>query len=266
VAPQTIDQPAMIRIEDVRDEADEVCTLWLAHTLDFQPGQFVMIWIPRLDEKPYTISAVSDDRIALTVRRRGVFSSRLMEMQPGDHLGIRGPYGKGFEIRSPGVIVAGGCGLAPLAPLKDAAPEMPVIHGARTASELLFRERYPDMAICTDDGSEGHAGFPTDLLRPILEAKPIHTVYTCGPEVMMRAVFDLCEQFGVECQAGLERYMKCGFGICGQCTCDDRLVCQYGPVFNSDALRTMQEFGHTARLKSGKRVSLPEYANPKNCY
>ena len=263
--PQTVEQPVMVRIDEVCDEADDVRTLWLVHDLDFQPGQFVMIWVPRLDEKPYTISAIRDERCAVTVRRRGAFSSKLMEMQPGDQLGIRGPYGKGFEIDSPGVIVAGGCGLAPLAPLKDAAPDMPLIYGAKTAGELLFSERYPDMLICTDDGSEGHAGFPTDLLRPMLEAGDVRTVYTCGPEVMMRAVFDLCESFDVACQAGLERYMKCGFGICGQCTCGDQLVCQDGPVFGSGSLRKMSEFGHTARLKSGKRVSIAEYAEGKSC-
>jgi len=79
----------------------------------------------------------------------------------------------------------------------------------------------------------------------------------------MRAIFDLCERYKVECQAALERYMKCGFGVCGQCACGEMLVCQDGPVFNSDALRRMEEFGREARLKSGRRVSIQEYADGK---
>ena len=81
----------------------------------------------------------------------------------------------------------------------------------------------------------------------------------------MRVVFDLCEKHGVECQAALERYMKCGFGLCGQCACGDQLVCQDGPVFGSAALRRMEEFGRSARLKSGRKVPLKEYADGRSC-
>jgi dihydroorotate dehydrogenase electron transfer subunit len=214
-----------------------------------------------VDEKPYTVSAVRTGRIAVTVRRRGPFSGKLIETAPGEWIGVRGPYGRGFDLRARGVIVAGGCGIATVAPLKDRAPETPLIFGAKTAEEILFRDRFPDMQVCTDDGSLGHHGFPTDLLKPVLERGEADVVYTCGPEVMMRAVFALCEQHRVECQAALERYMKCGFGVCGQCTCGDQLVCQDGPVFGSEALRRMDEFGRTARLKSGQRVTLQEYAN-----
>ena len=255
------EQPVMVRVLEVRNEARDVRTLWLAHEMAFQPGQFVLLWIPRLDEKPYTLSALQPGRIAITVRRRGRFSSRLADMKPGEQVGVRGPYGRGFVPKPNGIIVAGGCGMAPLAPLKDALPEAVLICGAKTAEELMFRERFPDMIVCTDDGSAGRHALPTDLLQPRLERGEAAAVYTCGPEVMMRAVFALCEEFGAACQAGLERYMKCGFGICGQCTCGEMLVCQDGPVFDSVALRRMPEFGRTARLKDGRRVTIEEYAD-----
>ncbi len=261
---QTIEQPVMVRIVEVCDETQDVRTLSLEHELDFQPGRFVMIWIPRLDEKPYTLSAIGPGRISITVKQRGRFSNRLATMQPGDMIGIRGPYGNGYTPQQPGIIVAGGCGLATLAPLKDIMPGAVLISGARTAGELMFRERFNDMLICTDDGSAGHAGMPTDLLRTQLDNGKAQTVYTCGPEVMMRAVFSMCEEYKVECQAGLERYMKCGFGICGQCTCNEMLVCQDGPVFSSNQLRSMPEFGRTARLKTGRSVSVQEYADWRN--
>src|SRR5208283_2059057 len=141
----------------------------------------------------------------------------------------------GFDLKSGGVIVAGGCGIALLAPLKDRLADAPLIFGAMSANEIVYRKRFPDERICTDDGSLGMRGLPTELLKAELERRAVSVVYTCGPEVMMRAVFDLCEARGVECQAALERYMKCGFGLCGQCACGEMLVCRDGPVFNSAA-------------------------------
>lgn len=257
--------PRMAKIVEVKDEARDIRALWVDCQLDFEPGQFVMVWIPRLDEKPYSLSGRAQGRVAVTVRRRGRFSDRLFEMRPGDRVGLRGPYGKGFVIKRPAVIVAGGCGMAPLAPLKEALPEAALICGATTADEILFRDRFPGMTVCTDDGSAGHKGFPTEILKGHLDRGNARVAYTCGPEAMMRAVFELCEQYGVECQAGLERYMKCGFGVCGQCACGDKLVCRDGPVFNSGDLRDMDEFGRFARLKSGRRVTVAEYANWRKC-
>ena len=251
----------MARVLDVREDTADTATLWLEYAADFTPGQFIMVWIPRLDEKPYTISATEDDRVAVTVRRRGAFSARLARMQPGRLVGVRGPYGRGFAPRQPAIIVAGGCGTASVAVLKDRLPGAPLIVGARTAGEIIFQERFPDMIICTEDASAGHHGLPTDLLQPRLERGEARTVCTCGPEPMMRAVFDVCERTGVECQAALERYMKCGFGVCGQCACGDRLVCRDGPVFTSEDLRTMPDFGLSARLKSGRKVPIQDYAN-----
>jgi dihydroorotate dehydrogenase electron transfer subunit len=77
---------------------------------------------------------------------------------------------------------------------------------------------------------------------------------------MIKKVVDICDKHGIECQASLERYMKCGYGVCGQCTCGNNLVCKDGPVFTSKQIKNMPDFGNSARLKSGKKVSLKEYA------
>ncbi len=259
--PLTSELPTMVELLKVRRESADTVTLRLAHAMPFEPGQFVLVWLPRRDEKPYTVSAHAQDWIEITVRSRGKFSTALTELGPGARVGIRGPYGVGFRPEQPLVIVAGGCGIAPVAPLKDAFPRAEFIAGARTKDELIFTKRFPDMILCTDDGSAGQHAFPTALLRRRLKDGGVKTVCTCGPELMMRAVFDLCEEMNVQCQAGLERYMKCGFGICGQCTCGDRLVCRDGPVFDSDALRRMPEFGRVARLKDGRKVSVQEYSD-----
>ncbi len=70
----------------------------------------------------------------------------------------------------------------------------------------------------------------------------------------MKKVFEICEEQEIECQASLERYMKCGFGICGQCCIDDIMVCKDGPVLNSEQLRKLTEFGVFERDKSGSKV------------
>jgi len=251
----------MATVTDVRRESADTFTLRLRHAMEFIPGQFIMVWIPRLDEKPYAVSGLGDEWMAITVRRRGRFSRRLTELRPGEAVGVRGPYGRGFQPETPFVIAAGGCGIASVAVLKERHPEAELIVGARTEKELIFRGRFPDARICTDDGSAGHHGFPTELVRPRLAEGAVRTVCTCGPERMVRAVFDLCEEFGVACQAGLERYMKCGIGVCGQCACGDMLVCRDGPVFKSEDLRRMADFGRAARLKSGRKVTIQEYTD-----
>jgi dihydroorotate dehydrogenase electron transfer subunit len=260
-----IEQPRMMRIIEVHQETTGLCSIWVEGAIPFHPGQFIMVWVPELDEKPYAVSQTAPGRMAMLVRARGPFSTHLSGMKPGEQIGLRGPYGRGFTLKPGGVIVAGGCGMAILAPLKDRLPDAPLIFGALSANEVIYRKRFPDARICTDDGSLGVHGLPTELLKVELDRRPVSIVYTCGPEVMMRAVFDLCEARGVECEAALERYMKCGFGLCGQCACGEMLVCRDGPVFNSASLRRMEEFGRTARLKTGGRVSVQEYVKDKGC-
>jgi len=79
--------------------------------------------------------------------------------------------------------------------------------------------------------------------------------------VKVQKVFELCEKHKVVCQASLERFMKCGIGICGSCCINEQLVCKDGPVFNSQQLRKLTELGKFARLKSGKKVLIEEYYN-----
>ena len=254
------EQPILYPLISVDREAEEFVTLWFEGKIECRPGQFVMVWIPRLDEKPFALSWVREDRFAVTARKRGPFTRAMMSLSPGDKVGVRGPYGRGFTPREPMAILAGGVGVATVAPLKDLYPEAKLIYGARTSGEVIWRSRFPDAVVCTDDGSEGYHGFPTDVLREYMDEARIELVCVCGPEPMMKAALDICDEAGVECQASLERYMKCGFGVCGQCCCDDKLVCRDGPVFSSDVLRTLAEFGRTAMLKSGRVVDVGEYA------
>lgn len=269
----TDQKPVMLRVAEKQVHSESFASLFFDFSIDFKPGQFVMAWIPGLDEKPYTISHHSGNRFAITIEAKGRFSKKAVSLSPGDLMGFRGPFGNGFNIHpSPHVaIVAGGCGMAPLAPLvdrleADGNTEAVLIHGARTKEFLLFPDRFScTRRICTDDGSQGHHGLVTDLLAEEIQQRAdqgtpkLDMVYACGPEIMMHAVFQLCETVKLPCQVSLERYMRCGFGVCGACVCGSQVVCKDGPVFASRALRDMADFNTTALLKSGQPVNLTDY-------
>jgi dihydroorotate dehydrogenase electron transfer subunit len=133
-----------------------------------------------------------------------------------------------------------------------------VVLGARTAALLLFRAQAEAQAnalwITTDDGSAGHRGTVTDVLDKAVA--DCTAVYTCGPEVMMKKVVDWCTHRNLPVQASLERYMKCGIGICDACAIDGRNICQDGPVFSGAMLADSEDFGHWKRAPSGKKVPL----------
>ncbi len=254
----------MLRVEKKHVENQTHATLFFHHALCFKPGQFIMVWIPGIDEKPYTISFHSKEKFAITIEAKGIFSKKAIAMEKGDLVGIRGPFGNGFDIKSQGqkAVVAGGCGMAPLAPLVENLDKDTIfIHGARTREYILYPDRFKiERLFCTDDGSFGHKGLVTDLLeKQITSGKHLDMVYTCGPEIMMYHVFKICEAHHIPCQVSLERYMRCGFGVCGACVCGRQVVCRDGPVFGSAALREMKDFNTKALLKSGKEVALSQY-------
>jgi dihydroorotate dehydrogenase electron transfer subunit len=268
----------MIEIKRVEKETSEHYVFYF----DFEkarlakPGQFLMVWLPRIDEKPISLSKISSTEQAITIQAKGKWSKVITQLKEGDRIGLRGPYGKGFDLNEVknAIIVAGGCGSAPLQPLVEEALSKgittKVILGAQTADKLLFKKNLAQILgqqlfITTDDGSEGEKGFVTTILDKLLAEEKPDGVFCCGPEVMMKAVFDICEKSKVDSQCSLERYMKCGFGLCGQCMMDDLRVCKEGPVFNSDVLRESKEFGKSARLKTGKKVSLKEYSDWRQC-
>lgn len=269
-----IDQkPMILTVADKEIHGPNFASLYFDFAMEFKPGQFVMVWIPGVDEKPYTISLHDQNRFAITIEAKGLFSKKAVALEIGDQVGFRGPFGNGFNIHpSPQIaLVAGGCGMAPLAPLVNALEQekerdLCLIHGARSKDFLLYPDRFKTLRqVCTDDGSQGHKGFVTDILEQEIQTrkeqgKPgLAMVYTCGPEIMMHRVFLICETHNIPCQVSLERYMRCGFGVCGACVCGKQVVCKDGPVFGSKTLRTMEDFNTTALLKSGQPVDLNDY-------
>ena len=226
-----------VELREGWDVAKDVKAFRFDRRLKFTAGQFIMAWLPGVGEKPFSL-AWGD---LIVVKRVGPFTSRLFELEEGDHIWIRGPYGRGFEPKGESVaLVGGGIGIPPLYAFarqnKDKFENVTLIYGARSEDELALMdiENYVDeVVITTDDGSAGRKGFPTEVLA---ERKgEFDGVYACGPEPMLKAVLRVMDYEKVQVSA--ERYMKCGIGVCGSCNLGKYLVCRDGPVFNGLQMR-----------------------------
>ncbi len=254
------------KITEIIEETPNVKSFIFDFEKSAQPGQFLMAWVPDFEEIPMSVSYCSDNKIGISVYAVGETTKKLHEMKEGDYVGLRGPYGTSFEPKGDKIaVIGGGCGSAPLGYLVesffDENVEVHALLGAGTRENLLFKDRleklpYTDIHCATDDGSYGHEGFITEVFETLTEKHKFDRVYTCGPEIMMKKIYDTCREKKIDLQASLERYMKCGLGICGSCAIDGYLVCKDGPVFGMKDLNRMSEFGKKRRDRSGCHVEL----------
>ncbi|MEM4554717.1 MAG: dihydroorotate dehydrogenase electron transfer subunit [Candidatus Anstonellaceae archaeon] len=252
--------PQRAKIVKVEKENPSVVTLTLSTSFPHAaPGQFLMVWLPSAgDEKPYSLSGATPAQI--TVGMCGPFSRALGSLKKGDYIWVRGPYGRGFELEGKRILlVGGGYGFAPLRFLANEAKKRKIqtvaVCGARS-KDLLLKPASCKTIFTTDDGSAGIKGNVLEGMKKAFAQSSFDVVYTCGPEKMMQAVAEESEKQGVPAQLLLERYMKCGIGICGHCCCGDKLVCWDGPMFWFSELKSNLDFGKFWRDKSGKKVPL----------
>lgn len=265
------DKPTVIKISEIIPENPQVNTYYFDYPLDSKPGQYVMLWILGIDQKPFSIAYDDGKTFGLTIFKRGPLTEKLFAMEVGDRVGISGPYGRGFSIleNTHYIMVAGGYGAAPLAflsekvlPLKNTAIDF--LLGARSSEHLLYEKQLSGLQnlklhIATDDGSKGTKGYVTEILEKIAQENSTSTekknilIATCGPEMMEKKVLDIANNFNLPCEISLERFMKCGVGICGQCVVDPIgiCVCQEGPVLKKEIVNKITEFGKYHRDKSG---------------
>ncbi|MGQ0797760.1 MAG: dihydroorotate dehydrogenase electron transfer subunit [Methanobacteriota archaeon] len=251
----------IVPLLDVVRENHHTMTFRFRADLGGDPGQFVMVWIPRCDELPMALSYLGAVK-GITVRDYGDATHALMSYAPGQRIGVRGPYGNTFHLEGEKVLaVAGGVGMASLiAAIEGFAQQgaqVTTALGARSAEELLFADRAAaagETHLATDDGSRGFQGLVPVLAERLMEKYAFDQVITCGQERMMQLVLDAAIRRNLPVQASLERYMKCGIGICDACAFDDRLVCVDGPVFRGEELAASEDFGTFRRDKTGRRI------------
>jgi NAD(P)H-flavin reductase len=229
------------------------------------PGQFNMLWAFGAGEAPISASGIATASGALThtIREAGNVTRALCAAAPGDVVGIRGPFGRGWPLdRARGrdvVVMAGGIGLAPLKPVlehlesfRDAFGRVTLLYGTRTPEDILFRSELEtwrsrfdlDVEITVDTAGRGWAsnvGAVTELVpRAVFE--PANTeAFVCGPEIMMRFCAQVLRERGVatgSIHLSMERNMKCAVGLCGHCQWGADFVCKDGPVFTLDRIES----------------------------
>ena len=239
------------------------------------PGQFLMMRLPNCNDpllgRPLALydtvpdsggNAHSLDIVFLAL---GKFTRRLVQVRVGDEVVMWGPLGNGFEPRPAEhlIMVAGGIGQTPFVALAQerlghrkygdpprmvpAAGRITLCYGTRSADYLAGLEDFErlgvEVRISTEDGSRGHHGLVTDLLKQVLDQTPPQPeIVCCGPEPMLEAVARLAADRNVPCQVSLETPMSCGIGICFTCVAkvrdesgqwDYKRTCVDGPVFDA---------------------------------
>jgi dihydroorotate dehydrogenase electron transfer subunit len=255
-------------ILSVKTESPTVKTYTLKDKLcaKAKPGQFLMLWIPGVDEIPLSVMYAENDRVSVTVKAVGDATRHLHSMKPGETVGVRGPFGNCFTEASGKILmVGGGTGTAPLLflarRLATKAQRLSFVVGAKTKTELLFLKELN--AVCTEqgvittteDGTYGLQCLVTEPLGKLLAATKFDMVYTCGPELMVSKIFNLTEQHGISFEASLERLMRCGIGLCGSCVIGKYRVCRDGPVFNAAQLSEVKsELGISKLGFDGERI------------
>lgn len=251
------------KILELREENYRVRSFVLDCAVKAKPGQFVMVWLPRLDEKPMCV--VNDDPLTLCIANVGPFTQKLFELKQGDKLSFRGPYGNNFwfgEGTKKILLVGGGYGVAALNFLAKQAIEKKIeatmIVAARKKEDAILKQAFLDkgveMLVSTDDGSEGFKGRAHELAKTLLQqGKYYDCVYAVGPEKMMETIARACAERKVPCQISLERYMGCGVGVCGKCDAGGKIVCGDGPVVTGEEAFKLAEFGKTHRDTMGHK-------------
>lgn len=234
------------------------------------PGQFVMLSLLGYGEAAFTLASLpgcgaEPGTVTLTVRRVGSLTWALFASEVGARVGVRGPFGRGFPIEGinrPTVYVAGGCGLAPVKSAIDhqlvyrrRGTPLAIVYGARTPATRILRgalaawRGMPDVILIecvehTDADWDGRVGVVVEFVEEAVRAVGAERAALCGPPPMLAAVAARLGETGLAPAAihvALERYMKCGTGLCGHCYVNDRYLCTDGPVFSMAELATLPE-------------------------
>ena len=230
----------------------------LADRFQFQPGQFNMLYLYGVGEIAISISSdpASPDTLTHTIRDVGRVSHGLAQLEVGDRIGLRGPFGRGWPLQdvraNDVIIISGGLGCAPVVPVIDYVinrrkeyGRLIIMQGVKHSDDMIWRERYdawgahPDtqVLLAADAGGKhwnGAVGPVTELFDQAQLPTENSAAFLCGPEPMIRACIQRLIEEGLpedRIWISMERNMQCALGQCGHCQYGDRFVCKDGPVF-----------------------------------
>lgn len=237
--------------------------------IDYKAGQFMEVSVFGVGEAPISICSAPGirDDLEMCVRAVGDVTTAIHGYQVGDTIGLRGPFGNGFDMQQVAgmdlLFVAGGLGLAPCRSFildalnnRDKFGTVTVLYGARSPKELLYRNDLDqwdkrkdcEFLLTVDRGDEtwtGRTGVITTLFRKVPKIDPANTAaFIIGPPIMFK--FAVLEALGMGLRkqniyCSLERRMKCGMGKCGHCQIGNVYVCQDGPIFSYAEVMRMRE-------------------------
>jgi dihydroorotate dehydrogenase electron transfer subunit len=258
---ETINPIYTNKIRKVIEENYRVKTIEIDHNMEKAlPGQFLMVWVPGAGERPMSIG--NGNPLTISVAEVGKVSSEICKLKEGDLVSYRGPFGKPFMIPEKAkriLCIGGGYGVVPMYFLSKVARENGIeslaIVGGRNEKDIIWEKQLftvcNEVFITTDDGSRGKKGTVMVEAQWLIEGKKIDCVYACGPERMMEAVAKVCREHKVPCQVSVERYMKCGTGVCGSCDINGKFACVDGPVMDGEEALALSEFGKAHRDSAG---------------
>lgn len=265
--------PLAATIKKIISENEQIKTFIVSFTHEeynnkftYKPGQFMMVSVPHFGEAPISISSTPTrpGDLHLSVRKAGDLTNAMHKLKEGDYIGLRGPYGRPFPMNIIGnniLFVAGGIGLAPLRSVVDFSLDQGsgtgskiVLYGSRTPSDIAFKadiegwqkRQGVDCRLTVDqmeEGWDGEVGVVTTLLDDLDFAPSEGCALVCGPPIMIKFTLAKLQEIGFTPEniwTTMERYMKCGVGLCGHCHLDDKLVCIDGPVFNLQELNKLE--------------------------
>ena len=262
--------PEVATISAVKPETPGVATYTIAlqnqearQNYRFQPGQFNMLYLPGIGEAAISISSdpAEPSELLHTIRVAGNVTSAIDKLGAGGPLGVRGPYGSHWPVETAQggdlIFVGGGIGLAPLRSAiysviqnRDKYQQVSILVGARSPEDLLYPKEYDSWrahdidVLSTVDRAEaswqGRVGVVPMVFYSLRPEPRRTTVFTCGPEIMMRFVVyeALARRIPEErIFVSLERNMKCAIGFCGHCQYGPTFLCKEGPVLSFERVQ-----------------------------
>ncbi|MBR6568800.1 MAG: FAD/NAD(P)-binding protein [Clostridia bacterium] len=254
-------------VTDIRQETPDVKTFRVnapegGKLFEHMPGQCAMLSVPGVGEAMFSItsSPTNKEYQEFSIKKCGVLTDYLHELEVGDEITVRGPYGNAFpvetELKGKDLLfVAGGIGLAPLRSVinyvldnRENYGKVDILYGSRSADDLVQLKEIQEKWMNAKDvnvyltidrpqeGWDGHVGFVPAYLKE-LELSADKTVLVCGPPIMIKFVLAALTEMGFskeQAYTTLELRMKCGVGKCGRCNIGSKYVCKDGPVFRCD--------------------------------
>ena len=250
--------PIEAKLEKVIEETPTIKTLVLTpkEVIPFKAGQFVQLTYPGVGEAPFTPSSnpATPERMEISILKTGKVTDLLHEAKPGETLGLRGPFGKGYPMEKlygkEVLLVGGGVGLAPLRALIyallneiDKFARVSIKYGAREPAEQLFTDEYAtwravkgvELTETVDIGAEGwdgHVGVVTTIINEGEMNTAEAYAVSCGPPIMLKFVTQKCIELGFKpghIYLSMNRKMSCGVGLCGRCNIGPYYLCKDGP-------------------------------------